>query len=177
MTKNIYGGGSQTNVHGLKFEQETDLHNALIQINGYSIQNNFLYFNGQYIGIIASKNNLYKLLLEPNKIDYSKIISKKLLPDEAIYLDNKKAVFIIEKEFQNVSGSVDEKLQTCGFKKSQYTKLFAPLGIRVEYLYILNQWFTHPQYKDVLEFIIESNCYYFFNEIPLDFLGLPHIDF
>jgi len=25
MAKNIYGGGSQTNINGLKFEQETDL--------------------------------------------------------------------------------------------------------------------------------------------------------
>lgn len=176
MARNTHGGGSQTNANGLKFEQETDLKDALLQINGYKIENNELYFNNQYIGILASKNNLYKILLEPNGINYEDIISKKLLPDEAIYLNYQKTVFIIEKKFQNVSGSVDEKLQTCGFKKRQYTKLFAPLGINVEYLYIFNDWFAQPQYTDVLEFIKENNCHYFFNEIPLDFLGLPHIN-
>lgn len=175
MAKNIYGGGSQTNANGLQFEQETDLKDALLRIDGCKLQNNRLYFNNQYMGILASKNNLYKLLLEPYGINYQNIISKKLLPDEAIYLVNQKTVFIIEKKFQNVAGSVDEKLQTCGFKKRQYTKLFNPLGINVEYLYIFNDWFAQPQYKDVLEFIEENNCSYFFNEIPLDFLGLSHI--
>lgn len=175
MAKNIYGGGSQTNANGLKFEQETDLKDALLRINGYTIKNNQLYFNNQHIGILASKNNLYNLLLEPMGINYQDIISKKLLPDDAIYLSNHKTVFIIEKKFQNVSGSVDEKLQTCGFKKMQYIKLFRPLEINVEYIYILNEWFHKPQYVDVLAFIKENNCHYFFNEIPLDFLGLPHI--
>jgi hypothetical protein len=176
MAKNIYGGGSQTNANGLKFEQETDLRDALLKIPGYAVQGNTLYFNGNFIGTIASKHDLYRVLLEPNGVNHKEVISKKLLPDEAIYLESTKTVFIIEKKFQNVAGSVDEKLQTCGFKKRQYSKLFSPLCIRVEYLYIFNDWFSHPQYKDVLDFILENNCYYFFNEIPLNFLGLPHMN-
>lgn len=175
MAKNIYGGGSNTNANGLNFEQETDLKDALLKIPGYDIQGNSIYFNNSFIGVIASKHDLYRVLLEPNGINYKEIISKKLLPDEAIYLESLKTVFIIEKNFQNVAGSVDEKLQTCGFKKRQYTKLFSLLNIEVEYLYIFNDWFSQPQYNDVLEYIKESNCNYFFNEIPLQFLGLPHI--
>ncbi len=175
MARNIHGGGSRTNTNGLKFEQETDLRDAILRIDGYALRDHELYFNNQYIGAIASKNNLYKVLLEPNGINYKDLISKKLLPDEAIYLKETNTVFIIEKKFQNVAGSVDEKLQTCGFKKRQYTKLFSPLGIRVEYLYVFNDWFAHSQYNDVLDFIEENNCHYFFNEIPLSFLGLPQI--
>lgn len=175
MSKNLHGGGSKTNINGLTFEQETDLKDALLKIPGYTIQNNKLYFNKAYIGIIAGKRNLYKLILEPNGINYKNFLSKQMLPDEAIYIEKIKTIFIIEKKFQNSLGSVDEKLQTCDFKKKQYTKLFKPLGITVEYLYVLNDWFKQNQYEDVLDYIKESNCNYFFNEIPLDFLKLPHI--
>lgn len=176
MAKNIYGDGSKTYSNGLKFEQETDLRDALLKIPRYAIDVNRIFFNGNFIGILASKHDLYRVLLEPNGVNYKEIISKKLLPDEAIYLERPKTVFIIEKKFQNVAGSVDEKLQTCVFKKRQYSKLFSSLGIRVEYLYIFNDWFSHPQYKDVRDFILENNCHYFFNEIPLNFLDLPHMN-
>ena len=41
-------------------------------------------------------------------------------------------------KYQEVTGSVDEKLQTCDFKKKQYKKLMAPFNIEVEYIYILS---------------------------------------
>ena len=53
-----------------------------------------------------------------------------------------------------------------------YKKLFTPLGYKVVYLYVFNDWFKHPRYRDILDYIKENGCYYFFNEIPLDFLGL-----
>ncbi|MBU5454834.1 hypothetical protein [Caproiciproducens sp. MSJ-32] len=46
MAKNIYCGGKQTNINGLKFEQETDLQDALSNIPGYEIINNVIYYNG-----------------------------------------------------------------------------------------------------------------------------------
>jgi hypothetical protein len=72
-----------------------------------------------------------------------------------------------------VAGSVDEKLQTCGFKLIQYKKLFAPLNHEVQYLYVLNNWFQKPEYKDTLDYILHSNCGYYFNYIPLQKIGLP----
>jgi hypothetical protein len=95
------------------------------------------------------------------------------LPDDAIYISNGKELFIVEIKFQAVSGSVDEKLQTCDFKNRQYKKLFNPLGISVKYVYVLNKWFEKPEYKDVLEYVKSVGCYYFFYTIPFDFLGLP----
>ena len=55
------------------------------------------------------------------------IISKKLLPDDCIFVIINNTLFIIECKFQQVAGSVDEKLQTCDFKKKQYQKLLAKL--------------------------------------------------
>jgi hypothetical protein len=72
-----------------------------------------------------------------------------------------------------LEGSVDEKLQTCDFKKKQYIKLLSQLNVEVEYIYILDDWFRHEKYKDVLDYIISVRCQYYFNYIPLSKLGLP----
>jgi hypothetical protein len=83
-----------------------------------------------------------------------------------------KTVYIIEKKYQAGSGSVDEKLQTCDFKKKQYIKLFKPLNIKVEYYYVLNDWFRRPEYEDVFEYIESVGCKYFIEELPLEEVGL-----
>lgn len=85
----------------------------------------------------------------------------------------RETLFIIEVKYQQVAGSVDEKLQTCDFKRKQYLKLVAPLGLKVEYVYVLNDWFKQPQYKDVLDYIHSVNCHYKFNELPLAWQELP----
>lgn len=68
---------------------------------------------------------------------------------------------------------MDEKLQTCDFKRKEYQKLMAPLNIEVEYIYLLAEWFRNDKYKDVLDYIISVNCHYYFEYIPLAKLGLP----
>ena len=67
---------------------------------------------------------------------------------------------------------MDEKLPNCHFKKWEYQKLFSPLNMWVEYVYLLNDWFRAEQYKDTLDYIELMGCHYFFNEIPLNVLGL-----
>lgn len=169
---NIYGGGSQTNKNGLEFERDTSLDEALINA-GYTIKDCYIYDKeNNYIGLSIPKNNLYKNFLEKEKIDYKKYNSKKWLPDEAFLNEYTRTVYIIEKKYQQTSGSVDEKLPNCDFKKKEYEKLFNPLNIKVRYIYIFNNWFNHPQYKDVLEYIIDAGCEYYFNEIPFESLGL-----
>lgn len=174
MAINTHGGGANTNRNGLRFEQETDLYEALTNI-GFSIsERNVVYDqNGHCLGIIAPKKQLYKLILEPEGIDWRNYISKLLLPDEALLNLTNNTVYIIEKKFQNGSGSVDEKLQTCDFKKKQYQKLFYDTNYRVEYIYVCNNWFQQECYRDVHDYIYSVGCHIFFNEIPLDFLELP----
>jgi 16S rRNA G966 N2-methylase RsmD len=96
-----------------------------------------------------------------------------LLPDNCIYVIINNTLFIIEVKTQHIGGSVDEKLQTCDFKKKQYIKLLSQLNVEVEYIYILDDWFRHEKYKDVLDYIISVRCQYYFNYIPLSKLGLP----
>jgi len=171
MKKGGKGGGKT--ITGLKFESRITLEKVISALPNYKVSNDEIYFRGKKVAELYQKHKLYKNLLEPNKVDYSKIISKKLLPDEAILILAGKTLYIIEMKFQEVPGSVDEKLQTCDFKNKQYKKLLAPLNISVKYAYILSGWFTKKEYKDVLAYVKSVGCYYFFNELPLDFLGLP----
>lgn len=166
-------GGAKTAASGLRFESRITLKNAFNSLKGYNISDDKIYFEGKKVAELYQKHKLYKNLLEPNNIDYSEIISKKLVPDDAIFIIKDKTLYIIEIKFQAVTGSVDEKLQTCDFKNKQYQKLLASLGISVKYVYILNDWFKKEQYKDVLEYVKSVGCYYFFDELPLSFLGLP----
>ena len=131
-------------------------------------------FLGEEVGQIFQKDGLYRYFDEIDDFDYTKIISAKLLPDEAIFVINKNTVYIIEKKTQSGGGSVDEKLQTCDFKLKQYKKLFSPLNKEVCYSYLLDKdWFKNPRYKDTLDYIISVGCKYYFNYIPLDAIGLP----
>jgi len=167
MIKGGTGGGNTQS--GLRFEARINIGEALTKIPGFEIKGHEVYKDGIKVAHLYSKHKLYTLLLEERKIDH-RILSKKLLPDEAILVGD--TLYIVEMKFQFVAGSVDEKLQTCDFKKRQYSKLFNESGIALEYIYVLNDWFKKPEYRDVLEYISEVGCHYFFNEIPLSFLKL-----
>jgi hypothetical protein len=163
-------GGPNTNKTGLEFEKKTSLAEALSQSNFEVVGDDI--FDGQtLVGKLIEKNKLY-VFLEDKQVNWRDIISAKLLPDEAVYSASGKSVTIVEKKWQEVSGSVDEKLQTCGFKLRQYTRLFAPAGIEVQYVYLLNDWFAHPRYSDVLEYIKECGADYHFKKLPLELLDL-----
>ena len=164
----IGGGNTKT---GLNFEKRVNILTLLKKKKGYDVRSDFIFYEGKEVARSFSKDALYKYLGSKG-LDYRKYISKKLLPDEAIYVIVNNTMFIVEIKFQKVEGSVDEKLQTCDFKRKQYAKLMAPLNIEVEYIYILNNWFRNPKYKDVLDYIISVGCQYYFHYLPLQKLGL-----
>ncbi len=170
--------GGDSTITGLNFEKKTDLQDLLSEIPGYTLQQSKgragvdVLFNDKLVARCFKKNNFYKFL-EENNIDWKKIISKRLIPDDSILIIVRETLFIIEVKYQQVTGSVDEKLQTCDFKRKQYQKLVASLDLKVEYVYVLNDWFRKPQYRDVLSYISSVNCHYKFNSLPLSWLGLP----
>ena len=163
------GGNTRT---GLNFENERDLLSAIAKAPGYHVANAVIFYKGEEVARSYRKNALY-VMLAARGIDFRKHLSKRLLPDDAIYVIVNNTMFIVELKFQKIAGSVDEKLQTCDFKKKQYRKLLAPLNYEVEYIYILNDWFKDPRYKDVLDYVISVGCQYYFNYLPLQKLGLP----
>lgn len=172
------GVGGANTLTGLNFESKVDLQKLLAEIPGYrvaKIPNKVgmgVYFEDELVARCFRKHDFYRFLNESN-VDWNNMLSKRLLPDDAMLVIVRETLFIIEVKFQQVAGSVDEKLQTCDFKRKQYLKLVAPLGLRVEYVYVLNDWFKKPEYKDVLDYIHSVNCHYRFHELPLAWLGLP----
>lgn len=168
---NKVGGGAKTNLNGLQFEDRTDLKEAIRQHPVYNIdENNQVLKDQLVVAQYFEKHGLYKKLLEPKGINYKTVLSKKLLPDGALLVG--KTLYIIEKKYQAGSGSVDEKLQTCDFKKKQYQKLFTPLGINVEFYYVLNRWFEQESNRDVFEYINSVGCKYFIEVLPFEEIGL-----
>lgn len=139
-------GGANT-LTGLAFEGKTDLATFLNKQKGYKVEKDKVYYKGKLVARVFKKHGFYDFL-EEYGIDWKEIISKKLLPDDCIYVIVDNTLFIIECKFQQVAGSVDEKLQTCDFKKKQYQKLLSRANIEVEYVYLLSDWFKKPQYQE-----------------------------
>lgn len=103
---------------------------------GYRVDDVVVFYDGEKVVRIFKKHAFYRYLKEIG-VEWEKIISKKLLPDDSIYVIINNTLFIIECKYQQVAGSVDEKLQTCDFKRKQYQKLMAQVNIDVEYIYLL----------------------------------------
>ena len=187
MIKNGKGGGNTRT--GLVFEGKTDLATFLSQQNGYEIvvENQAtvfkskrtvikvknVYYEGEKVAELYKKYEFYSSFLKRLDIDWKEYISKPLYPDDSIFVIIKNTVFIIECKHQQVAGSVDEKLQTCDFKKKEYKKLLSKANLDVEYIYLLDSWFRQSKYKDVLDYIHSVNCDYYFEYIPLYRFGLP----
>jgi len=167
-------GGARTNASGLRFEERVDLADFLMSkgfLLGAASIGRSLHADGGVKGLLFKKADLYKILRR-ERVDYRSILSKKLLPDNVFLNYHNKTAYVIEVKYQSKAGSVDEKLQTCDYKRRQYQKLFATLEYKVEFAYVLNNWFTKAEYRDTLSYIKESGCSYFFREIDVGFLGL-----
>lgn len=172
------GTGGGNTITGLQFENKVDLLTLLQRTHGYEVRKSTshvgdeVFFNDQLVARCFRKHDFYKFL-EEEGVKWKELISRKLLPDDALLVIVRETLFIIEVKFQKVAGSVDEKLQTCDFKRKQYAKLVRSLGWKVEYVYVLNDWFKKPEYRDVLDYVEQMCCHYKFNTIPLAWLGLP----
>lgn len=174
-------GGSKTKI-GLAFEEKTDIEKLLSQQPYYKLAwKQFTRLKNKYSLLLVEnkpqayllkKHRLYYFLEEFYQINWKDYLSKQIMPDNALYVLN--TLYIIEIKFQSVAGSVDEKLQTCDFKRKTYQHLVCSLNWNVEYIYILNDWFKQPMYKNTLDYILAVGCRYYFNYLPLTEIGLKN---
>jgi hypothetical protein len=146
INKGTGAGGANTNKNGLQFEEVVDLKDRYESIqtsrNGIGSEVNFKGHLRTFIEV--SKSALHKYM---EKIGEKNMMLKPAagckLPDEA-YIDlEKKNIFIIEKKFQQTSGSADEKLQTGHFKQLHYKELFP--NFKIYYMYCLSDWFKREE--------------------------------
>jgi hypothetical protein len=84
-------------------------------------------------------------------------------PDECFIHKKEKKIFIIEKKFQQVNGSVCEKIQTPDFKIWQYSRTFPEY--KIIYIYCLSDWFK-SNCKAELEYLKYKNISVFWGSSP-----------
>lgn len=135
-------GGSHTNAEGLLFEMKTDFAShvqktlsnkyilepyvisepsMVIKSNQscYSVRNQS---TGHLIGIITRKKQFYNVLKQVYGINN---VNRKLWePDDVFFNLDKQTVFVIEKKWQNTTGSTDEKPFGFDAKRTLYQRLF-----------------------------------------------------
>lgn len=157
-------------ITGTKFEEKVKL-STYLPNNGYKIDGNLILKDEKVVAELY-RQSTFESFLGKLSINQKKVLSSRLIPDDVLYVYKNRTLYILEYKFQKVSGSTDEKLQTCDFKLRQYKKLFKDTDITVKYVYVLNDWFKHPKYKDNLEYIEEVGCHYFFYKVPLTFFDI-----
>ncbi len=167
-----HGTGGANTLTGLAFEGKTDLATFLAGQPGYTVSGTNVLYEGEMVAQVFKKHEFYRYI-EARGIRWQEHLSKRLIPDNCLYVICNNTLFIIECKFQQVAGSVDEKLQTCDYKLKTYRRLLASLNYEVQYVYLLNDWFLKPEYRDTLTYVINVGCHYYFNYIPLRKLGLP----
>lgn len=184
-------GGAQTNINGLAFEKQTSLKQALIEKgfivkrativnpagNAVHIEDAVYDEEGEIVrALLLEQGKLQKWMKDFYNISMGDVLSKKLRPDEALYYIETKTLHILEKKWQQTSGSVDEKLQTCVYKRHQYERLAKAIDpeMNVTFAYICNDWFRKTEYKDVFTYMADNNIKAYFNEVPLEDLGFPN---
>jgi hypothetical protein len=137
--KGIGAGGSKTNKNGLIYEDFTELKTEynIISSDKHYKKINFK-VNEDIVFITTKQSHLFKYMEDSLNKDIPKAHGCKN-PDECYINENTKTIFILEKKFQQVQGSVCEKLQTGGFKRRHYKKSFP--SYNVVYIYCLSDWF------------------------------------
>ncbi len=181
-------GGAKTQKAGADFEISTsaDLIEKL-KNQGYKIESEHKLTGAKGplhgVTLLSPKSNkveiyyqdgIYKLFFEPRGVDWRKHFSARLKPDSAIYSEATKTLTIIEKKQQEGAGSVAEKLQTCDYKMIYYTKLVSGMGIKVELVWQLGQYFVDQEanLKSIFEYMVSKGSRHYFLTIPIEGLNI-----
>ena len=83
MKKGGIGGGNTKT--GLIYEGKVDLATFLNKQKGYLVDDTQVFFYNKLVALLFKKHKLYKFL-ESKGIDWTKHLSKQLLPDDCIYV-------------------------------------------------------------------------------------------
>lgn len=157
INKGTGAGGTKTNKNGLSYEKMTNLDDkiTILETNKFSRK---IIFNGNTkIFIKIEKSNLFKYMKD--YIDKNIIKAHGCKKPDECYIDlDTKHIFIIEKKFQQCSGSVCEKIQTPCFKLWQYKRTFPTFNI--VYIYCLSEWFKKNCEAEI-EYLEYMNIPYF----------------
>ncbi len=131
-------GGANTNKNGLTYEEKTNLDSEFeiirkcknFKIIKFKLSQKELKYTKQGSFFKTMENDVDKTIPKAHGCKN---------PDECFIDYENKIIYIIEKKFQQISGSVCEKIQTSDFKKWQYRRTFPQF--KIHYIYCLSDWF------------------------------------
>jgi len=131
-------GGANTNKNGVSYEELTELnqkYTIILSDKNYKI---IKFIDSEQEFKATKQTGLFKCMNDKinNKIEKAHGCKN---PDECFIDETNKRLFIIEKKFQQVNGSVCEKIQTPDFKLWQYNRTFPEY--KIIYVYCLSDWF------------------------------------
>lgn len=137
-------GGSNTNKNGLSYEEITTLDDRITIIRKNKFSNIIKFNDNKKLFTKTKQANLFKCMNDETNTNIEKAHGCKN-PDECYIDKDLKNMFIIEKKFQQCSGSVCEKIQTPDFKLWQYSRTFPDYTII--YIFCLSDWFKKKLYS------------------------------
>jgi hypothetical protein len=157
MKKNIYGGGSKTNINGKLYENETNIEDKLYAIGFNKIIINKTKYGYYLVKKIQNTKVIY-LIQNGCKI-YCKIkynIDLFRIPDEMYIIKRKKKkdiIKIIEKKTQHCEGSVETKLWASPSLKREYEILFGD-SFSIKYGLSVNEYLTNKVKSKSIKYVI-----------------------
>lgn len=137
-------GGAGTNKTGLLNEARTDLASEYTVISENQRGKIVKFGATDKLFLRTEKNGLFKAVVYDTSIIKAHGCKQ---PDECYIDEASKVIFILEKKFQQCSGSACEKIQTAEFKRWQFMKTFPTYT--VEYFYCLSDWFKNNCKREV----------------------------
>lgn len=141
VNKGTGAGGANTNANGLPYESMTDLSDRYTVVDVNTNIKNIKFANSEKIFVTPIRKSRF-LPMMSNELDQNITLAHGCKQPDEVYVDRiNHVLFIIEKKFQNSTGSVCEKIQTPHFKKWQYERMFPAYNIA--YIYCLSDWFRH----------------------------------
>lgn len=155
--KGTGAGGSNTNKNGLSYEETTKLDDRITIIEKNKFSNIIKFNDNKKLFTKTKQANLFKCMKDETNTNIKKAHGCKN-PDECYIDKDLKNMFIIEKKFQQCSGSVCEKIQTPDFKLWQYSRTFPDYTII--YVFCLSDWFKKNCIAE-LEYLDFKNIPYF----------------
>lgn len=164
ITKGTGAGGANTNKNGLPYEKLTDLESKYTIISSENHYKNINFTQNGKVFKMTKQSHLFKCMNDKMNKEINQAHGCKN-PDECYINDKDKNIFILEKKFQQTSGSVCEKIQSPDFKIWQYSRTFPEYNII--YIYCLSDWFNinckaeieYLEYKKIPVFWGDSENY------------------
>lgn len=154
-------GGAQTNKNGLDFEKLIGLEDE-IQILKRNKDHDVIIFKQDSLRefLYTEKAKFHKCMTDYRKSEVKKGHGCKFPDGAVVDLDHRK-IFILEKKFQQCSGSVCEKVQTVPFKIWNYQNMYPDFDII--YIFWFSDWFKENIPAE-LEFLDLHDVPYFWSE-------------